>query len=86
MVKYIQLLLIKFIQQSQKIDELKFYLSNTQNRKFKKLNDILLASGTIPVVEPSPHHRKVESLSPAGGCIFSCVQPFYERAVSNLDP
>jgi hypothetical protein len=20
------------------------------------------------------------------GCIFSCVQPFYEQAVSNLDP
>ncbi len=20
------------------------------------------------------------------GCIFSCVQPFYERAVSDLDP
>ncbi len=22
----------------------------------------------------------------ARGCIFSCVRPFYEQAVSNLDP
>jgi hypothetical protein len=25
-------------------------------------------------------------VSKARGCIFSCVQPFYERAVSDLDP
>ncbi len=75
MVKYTQLLLIKCIQQSQKIDELKFFHLNIQNRKFKKLNDILLASGTIPAVEPSPHYPKVEGSSPARGRILVVCDP-----------